>query len=402
MRRVLMLYWVVVLASIYIPSAVHAQFPSLAQTPPMGWSSWNFFGRRITDKDIRAMADAMVASGMKDVGYEYLNIDDTWEGERDASGTLHSNAKFPDMKALADYVHSKGLKLGIYSSPGPKTCAGFEGSFGHEAQDAQTFAAWGIDYLKYDMCSLHGMVRQQAPNDEEAQTRVYQAAFTKMSNAIKASGRPMVYSLSFGGFNAPWEWAPSAGANLWRTTLDINPSWDRISANMNEQAGLAPFAGPGHWNDPDMLEVGNGKLTPAENRSHFSIWAILAAPLIAGNDLSNMTPEVRAILTNREVISIDQDKLGQEGTRIYSEGEMDVWTRHLAGGALAVAVLSTGEERQYPSFHLKLSKLGLNGPQKARDLWTGESMVLSDELPIKLGAHDVLLVRIDHPNRHGH
>ena len=370
----------------------------------MGWSSWNFFGRRVTDKDIRAMADAMVASGMKDAGYTYVNIDDTWEGERDADGALHPNEKFPDMRALADYVHSKGLRFGIYAGPGPRMCEGGEGSgsLGHEEQDAQMFAAWGVDYLKYDMCSLHGMVLQQAPNDEEAQTRLYQAAFAKMSKAIHATGRPMVYSLSFGGFNAPWEWAPSVGANLWRTTLDIQANWDRVSANLNEQAGLAPFAGPGHWNDPDMLEVGNGKLTMAENRSHFSLWAILAAPLIAGNDLSNMTAEVRAILTNRDVIAIDQDKLGQEGTRIYSDAEMDVWTRHLAGGALAVAVLSTGEERKYPPFHLKLSKLGLNGPQRARNLWTGESIVLSDDLPIQLGVHDVFLVRMDQPNRSGH
>jgi alpha-galactosidase len=374
-----------------------AQTTQLAQTPPMGWNSWNFFHEQVTDKDIRNAADAMVASGMKDAGYEYVNIDDTWEGERDANGVLHSNKKFPDMKALADYVHSKGLKLGIYSSPGPKTCAGFEASLDHESQDAQTYAAWGIDYLKYDQCSFDKVQSRLAPGDPAAQLRILRAALAKMSEALKATGRPIVYSLSIGGENAPWEWGPSVGLNLWRDTQDISANWDRIYTILNLQAGLAHFAGPGHWNDPDMLEVGNGKLTLAENRSHFSMWAILAAPLIAGNDLSKMTPEVKAILTNRDVIAIDQDKLGQEGTRIYSDGEREVWARHLTGGALAIAVLNPGSNQFVFPFHLNMAKLGLAGPQTARNLWTGESIVLSNDFPIQLAGHDVFLVRIDHP-----
>jgi alpha-galactosidase len=294
----------------------------------MGWNSWNFFAGRVTDKDIRNAADQLVASGMKDAGYIYVNIDDTWEGERDADGVLHSNAKFPDMKALADYVHSKGLKLGIYSSPGPKTCAGFEASLGHEAQDAQLYASWGIDYLKYDLCSYRESVMSvQAPDDKAAQMRLMVTAYAKMDKALKATGRPIVYSLCQYGWDAVWEWGPKVGANLWRTTGDIQPYWQSIYSILNEQAGLAKYAGPGHWNDPDMLEVGNGRLSLAENRAHFSMWAMLAAPLLAGNDLPNMTPEVRAILTNRDVIAIDQDRLGHEATRVYSDGEVDVWTR---------------------------------------------------------------------------
>ncbi len=371
----------------------------VAQTPPMGWNSWNYFAERVSDKDIRAAADQLVATGMKDAGYVYVNIDDTWEGERDASGVLHANAKFPDMKALADYVHSKGLKIGIYSSPGPKTCGGYEGSLGHEAQDAQLYAQWGIDYLKYDLCSYTpDVMEKQAPGDKAAQMRLMTSAYARMDKALKATGRPIVYSLCQYGWDAVWEWAPSVGGNLWRTTGDVNPTWDRIYAIVSQQAGLEKFAGPGHWNDPDMLEVGNGKLTLAENRAHFTLWAMLAAPLLAGNDLPNMKPEIKAILTNREVIAVDQDRLGKQGTRAYSEGEVDVWTRPLAGGAMAIAVVNAGDGRYstHP-FHLNLRKLGLNGPQTGKDLWTGKAITLNDGQPLELASHDVLLVRINAP-----
>ena len=291
----------------------------VALTPPMGWNSWNFFAGRVSDKDIRSAADQLVSTGMKDAGYVYVNIDDTWEGERDANGVLHTNSKFPDMKALADYVHSKGLKIGIYSSPGPKTCAGYEASYNHEEQDAKLYAEWGIDYLKYDACSfIQQVMEKQAPNDKAEQMRMMRAAYAKMDHALKATGRPIVYSFCQYGMDAVWEWGPSAGGNLWRTTGDISPRWDRMYVILNEQAGLEKYAGPGHWNDPDMLEVGNGKLTLAENRLHFSMWAMLAAPLLAGNDLPNMRPEIKAILTNRDVIAIDQDPLGKQGSRAYS------------------------------------------------------------------------------------
>jgi alpha-galactosidase len=366
----------------------------------MGWNSWNYFADKVTDKDIRDAADQIVATGMKDAGYIYINIDDTWEGERDANGVLHTNSKFPDMKALADYVHSKGLKIGIYSGPGPKTCGGYAGSLGHEEQDAQLYASWGFDYLKYDLCSfIPEVMEKQAPNDKAEQMRIMQAAYAKMGKALKATGRPIVYSFCQYGWDAPWEWGPAIGGNLWRTTGDVSPHWDRIAVIGFSQAGLDKYAGPGHWNDPDMLEVGNGNLSLAENRSHFSLWAMLAAPLLAGNDLPNMKPEIKAILTNRDVIAIDQDKLGKQGTRGYAEGEVEVWTRHLAGGGLAVAIFNVADNGRFAShpFHLSLTRLGLHGPQTGKDLWTGKAVTLTDNQPIELASHDVLLVRIDAP-----
>jgi alpha-galactosidase len=384
------------LASISPASATAQQ---VAATPPMGWNSWNFFAEKVTDKDIRAAADQLVSTGMKDAGYNYVNIDDTWEAERDANGVLHTNSKFPDMKALADYVHSKGLKIGIYSGPGPKTCGGYVASLGHEEQDAKMYAAWGIDYLKYDLCSFNEEVMQkQAPHDKAEQMRLMVAAYQKMSDALKATGRPIVFSLCQYGWDSVWEWAPALRGNSWRTTDDINPHWDRIYAILSQQEGLEAYAGPGHWNDPDMLEVGNGELTLAENRSHFSMWAMLASPLLAGNDLPNMKPEIKSILMNRDVIAIDQDPLGKQAGRVYADGEVEVWTRHLKGGALAIAVLNAGSDRYstHP-FHLNLEKLGLHGPQQAKDLWTGKEMELTNNMPLELVTHDILLVRIASP-----
>jgi alpha-galactosidase len=393
---------------LYFPALVLSIFPLLpptaasaeqAQTPPMGWNSWNYFAERVDDKGVRAAADQIVATGMRDAGYIYVNIDDTWQGERDASGVLHPNAKFPDMKGLADYVHSKGLKIGIYSGPGPKTCAGYAGSLGHEEQDARTYAEWGIDYLKYDLCSfIPDVMEKQAPNDKAAQMRLMHEAYERMGKALEATGRPIVYSFCQYGWDAVWEWAPALGGNLWRTTGDISPDWDRIYALLEQQTGLAAYAGPGHWNDPDMLEVGNGKLSLAENRAHFSMWAMLAAPLLAGNDLPNMKPEIREILLNRAVIAVDQDRLGKQGTLAYADGEVEVWTRHLEGGALAVAVLGAGDNRYstHP-FHLNLEKLGLHGAQRARDLWSASEITLTQNMPIEIKSHDVLLVRIAEP-----
>jgi alpha-galactosidase len=379
------------------PSPAHSQ--AVAQTPPMGWNSWNFFAERVTDKDIRAAADQLVSTGMKDAGYIYVNIDDTWEADRGPDGVLRTNSKFPDMKALADYVHSKGLKIGIYSGPGPKTCGGYTASLGHEEQDAKMYADWGIDYLKYDLCSfIPAVMQKQAPTDKAAQMKLMIAAYEKMGKALQATGRPIVYSLCQYGWDAVWEWAPALGGNSWRTTGDIDPHWDRIYAIVSQQEGLEAYAGPGHWNDPDMLEVGNGKLSLAENRSHFSWWALLAAPLLAGNDLPNMKPAIKAILTNRDVIAIDQDSLGKQGGRIYSDGEVEVWTRQLSGGALAVGVFNVGSDRYstHP-FHLDLGKLGLHGAQSGKNLWTGKPTQLTEGQAIELASHDVLLVRIDAP-----
>jgi len=373
--------------------------PLVAQTPPMGWNSWNYFAGRVTEQDIKNAADQMVATGMRDAGYVYINIDDTWEGERDATGVLHTNQKFPDMKELADYVHARGLKLGIYSGPGAKTCAGYAASLGHEEQDAKLYAEWGIDYLKYDLCSFHRDVMEaKAPQDEAEQMRLMIAAYDKMGKALQATGRPMVYSLCQYGWDAVWEWGPSVGANLWRTTGDVQANWMSIYEIIERQAGLAGYAGPGHWNDPDMLEVGNGKMSLAENRSHFSMWAMLASPLLAGNDLPNMKPEIKAILTNKDVIAIDQDKLGKQAQRVYVEGQVEIWTRPLAGGAMAVAILNSGDDRvaTHP-FRLNLAKIGLHGPQKAKDLWTGQEITLTENQRLEIKHHDTLLVRIAQP-----
>ncbi len=377
--------------------AKHA-YGQVAMTPPMGWNSFNYFSHNVTDKDIRDAADQMVAMGMKDVGYTYVNIDAAWEGARDANGVLHTNDRFPDMKALADYVHSKGLKIGIYSSPGPKTCGHDEGSYGHEEQDAKMYADWGVDYLKYDLCGFRDLMRERAPNDPAEQMKMMIDSYDKMAKALKATGRPIVFSVCQYGMDAPWEWVPALGGNLWRTTYDIKPNWNSIYTILSQQEGLQRYAGPGHWNDPDMLEVGNGQLSPAENRSHFSMWAMLSAPLLAGNDLVHMKAEVLDILTRRDVIALDQDRLGSQAERVYSEGEVDVWKKQLADGAVAVAVLNAGSARYLTHpFHLNLAKLGLHGTQRGKDLWTGKEIDLKNDMPVEIGSHDILLVRIANP-----
>lgn len=384
---------VLLFAVLLMPSALLAQSGTVAATPPMGWNSWNLFAGRVTDKDVRAAADAMVSSGMKDAGYIYINIDDTWQGQRDAQGNIQPNNKFPDMKALADYVHSKGLKIGIYSSPGPQTCARYEGSYGHEEQDARTYAAWGFDYLKYDLCSFRQIMNQQAPNDPAKATQMMKDAYEKMHKALLATGRPIVYSLCQYGWDAVWEWGPSVGGNLWRTTGDINPTWDRMTLIGFSQAGLSKYAAPGHWNDPDMLEVGNGKLTLDENRTHMSLWAILAAPLLAGNDLSQMKPETSAILTNREVIAIDQDPLGKQGDRVSEVGPVEIWSKPLKGGDKAVALFNR-DDTALP-ITLKLSDVGFSSGAKARDIWAAKDLgKLQGAYTATVPRHGVVLLRL--------
>ena len=364
--------------------------PSAAPTPPMGWNSWNHFEAKVDDATVRAQADAMAANGMRDAGYRYINIDDTWEGTRDASGVIHPNAKFPDMKALADYVHSKGLKLGIYSSPGPKTCAGYEGSFGHEAQDAQTYAAWGIDYLKYDLCSLS--TPMIASGSLEKAQAIELAAYKKMDTALQATGRPIVYSLCQYGFSQVWRWGGSVGGNLWRTTGDISDKFDRMAVIGFGQAGLAKFAKPGNWNDPDMLEVGNGGMTAVEYRTHMSLWALLAAPLLAGNDLTKMTPETLAILTNREVIAIDQDAAGRQGDRVRAEGPLEVWAKPLGGGAQAVGLFNLADQPAY--IDVDFAEVGFKGPVKARDVWGAKDLGKLKTYRAMVPGHGVVLLRI--------
>jgi alpha-galactosidase len=363
----------------------------------MGWNSWNYFADKVDDKAIRDAADALVSTGLRDAGYIYVNIDDTWEGERDAQGVLHTNKKFPDMKGLADYVHSKGLKIGIYSGPGPKTCAGYEGSYNHEDQDAKMYADWGIDYLKYDLCSfIPDVMQKQAPGDFEKQMALMHGAYQKMNQALAKTGRPIVFSLCQYGWDAVWAWGPKVGANLWRTTGDISPDYDRMSVIGFAQAGLTKFAGPGHWNDPDMLEVGNGKMTLDENLTHMTLWAMLAAPLLAGNDLSNMKPEILKILENKEIIAIDQDPLGVQGDRVYAEGPIEVWTKPLKDGSKAVAIFNRGDVRsnEYP-VHLRFKDIGVTGPVKARDIWAGKNLgTITDGYKLKPTTHGVILLKI--------
>ena len=348
----------------------------------MGWNSWNHFAERIDDKTVRETADALVSTGLKDAGYIYLNIDDTWEGQRDARGFIHSNEKFPDMKALADYVHSKGLKLGIYSSPGPKTCAGFEGSLGHEEQDAETYAQWGTDYLKYDWC-------QQPPSNVEQM----KAAYTKMHDALAKAGRPIVLSLCQYGWNKVWEWGPSVGGNLWRTTGDISDRYAVMAEIGFNQNGLEKFAGPGHWNDPDMLEVGNGGMNEDEYRTHVSLWAILAAPLIAGNDLTKMTPYTVEILTNREVIAVDQDPLGKQGFRVTQEGPFEVWMKPMADGSKVVGLFN--RQRTIEQMAVTFSQIGISGEASVRDLWLKRGLGrFKDKYSAYVPAHGVVLIRV--------
>jgi len=378
------------LAALLAGPQVQAADPILAATPPMGWNSWNHFAEKIDDATVRAQADAMVASGMRDAGYVYINIDDTWEGERDAKGVIHPNAKFPDMKALADYVHGKGLKLGIYSSPGPKTCAHFEGSYGHEEQDAKTYAEWGIDYLKYDLCSLGETLEKVSPLDAR---KIMREAYVKMHEALKKTGRPIVLSLCQYGYDSVWHWGASVGGNLWRTTGDITDSYDRMAEIGFGQAGLAKFAGPGHWNDPDMLEVGNGGMSAAEYRTHMSLWALLAAPLIAGNDLTKMTPETVALLTNKDIIAIDQDPAGKQGDRVHAEGTLEIWARTLADGSKVVALFNRNDILN--EIRVDFRELGFKGPVKAHDVWADKDLgELPSQTRLPLAGHDVILLRV--------
>jgi len=393
LKSPLRLAWTFAILAAAALACAQSSYAASSSTPPMGWNSWNHFAAKIDDATIRAQADAMVASGLRDVGYRYINIDDTWEGQRDAQGVIHPNAKFPDMKALADYVHSKGLKLGIYSSPGAKTCAGYEGSLGHEAQDAQTYAAWGVDYLKYDLCSL-GPSMQAAGDLEKAQALEI-AAYQKMNIALRATGRPIVYSLCQYGFYQPWRWGRSVGGALWRTTGDINDKFARMIQIGTSQAGLSKFQEPGSWNDPDMLEIGNGGMNATEYRTHMSLWAILAAPLLAGNDLTTMTPETTAILSNKGVIAIDQDAAGKQGDRLRQEGPLETWVKPLADGSKAVGLFNLSDLPANMS--LRTSDLGFKGASIMQDVWANKALGRISAYRAVVPAHGVLLLRVSKP-----
>jgi alpha-galactosidase len=375
---------------VMLASAAHAQkFEGLAPTPPMGWNSWNTFAIKIDEKLIRDTADALVASGMQAAGYTYVVIDDGWEAkERDAQGNLVPDpARFPSgLKALGDYLHSKGFKFGIHNCAGTKTCSGFPGGRGHEFQDARAYASWGVDYLKYDWCE-HGTA-----NAEET--------YRTMGSALVSAGRPVVFSLCEWGNNKPWLWAKPIG-HLWRTTGDVTDCYDCQAVYstgwkviLDSQVDLEKYAGPDHWNDPDMLEVGNPGLSLAESRAQFSLWSILAAPLMAGNDVRHMTPAIREILTNREVIALDQDSLGKQGYRYMTHPGKEIWVKELASGEWAVCFLASGDNRldlRVDWAHFPF----LKGTYRIRDLWQKKDMGTTEKgLTARVAPHDVLLVKL--------
>jgi alpha-galactosidase len=365
----------------------------LALTPPMGWNSWNRFASDNNEQTVRATADAMLASGMRDAGYQYVVIDDCWQTSRDANGFIVADAqKFPSgIKALADYIHSRGLKFGIYSDAGRLTCGGRPGGQGHEYQDAITYARWGVDYLKYDWCST---------GDRNAQE-----GYAVMADALRQTGRPIVFSMCEWGTAKPWLWAKNTG-NLWRTTGDIFDSFSKPDptktwahtvtdiVDLNEP--LWPFAGPGHWNDADMLEVGNGGMTPTEYRSHFSLWAMMASPLMAGNDVARMDESTRSILLNKEVIAVDQDPLGVQGHRVSKDGASEVWVKPLDGGGRALLLFNRGDAPT--TIRATADLLGWPGGVRAkvRDLWAHKEMgAWTGSIEASVEPHGVMMFRID-------
>jgi len=391
------------LMSVLVLLACSASFAAmgwddLAQTPPMGWNSWNTFRLDINESLVRGIADMFVEKGFKDAGYEYIVIDDGWQIARDDLGNIVVNKdKFPSgIKALADYIHSKGLKFGIYSDAGYATCGGFPGSLGYEYQDARQYAAWGVDYLKYDWCNTGN---QNAPD-----------SYQLMRNALEKAGRPIVFSMCEWGTSEPWQWGKGVG-HLWRTTFDIRPCWDcgqkthskgvqvenfiGFTKILDLQVGLETYAGPGHWNDPDMLEVGNGKLTVDENRSHFSLWCMLASPLMMGNDIRKATPETLEILLNKEAIAVNQDPLGKQGVKVRDDGDAEVWSRQLQDGSRAVVLFNRAKMPQ--NIGMMWTEIGypLSLTAKVRDVWANKDMgTFTGGYSADIPPHGVALLKV--------
>jgi len=383
-------------------AAFGQKFEGLALTPPMGWNSWNTYSSNISEELVKDTAEAMIANGMRDAGYVYIVLDDTWSAmERDADGNLQAHPeKFPSgMKAIGDYLHERGFKFGIYGCAGRKTCGGYPGSWGHEFQDARKFAEWGVDYLKYDWCS--------------SGTADARDAYTRMRDALYTAGRPIVFSICEWGHSKPWEWAGDVG-HLWRTTGDIMDCYDckqrweqgwkvildlQFSqvqpADGQPGNGINAFAGPGHWNDPDMLEVGNAGLTFAESRAHFTLWCILAAPLMAGNDVRAATPEIVAVLTDREALAVNQDKLGKQGWRFRAEPSQEIWVRELAAGEWAVAILNSGATAADVEIDFNHGFWFLGGKCSVRDIWNKrDAGDTSGKFSAHIDAHDAAFLRL--------
>ncbi|MGW7007260.1 NPCBM/NEW2 domain-containing protein [Streptomyces sp. NPDC054933] len=358
----------------------------LARTPPMGFNNWNstHCGPGFNEATVEGIADIFVSKGLKAAGYQYVNLDDCWAlPDRDAKGKLVPDpARFPHgIKAVADYVHAKGLKLGIYTSAGTKTCnsKGFPGALGHEYSDAQQFADWGVDYLKYDNCNNQGVDAKQR--------------YTTMRDALKATGRRIVFSICEWGENQPWLWAADVG-NLWRTTGDISDNWSSMLSNLKQNLPLAQYAGPGHWNDPDMLEVGNGGMTDTEYRSHFSMWAVMAAPLLIGNDLRKATPSTYDIITNKDVIAVDQDPLGKQGTVLSSDSGRWTVVKPMADGSRAVALFNETDQPQ----RIATTAAAIGLPQRSaytlRDLWQHKDYETAGTVSATVPAHGTALSRV--------
>jgi alpha-galactosidase len=369
---------------------------ALAQTPPLGWNSWNVWAAAVDDAKVRAAADAMVSTGLAAQGYQYINIDDTWEGKRDDKGVLQTNEKFPDMKALAEYVHAKGLKLGIYSGPGPTTCQRFPASYQFEEIDARTWASWGIDYLKYDWCGYSQIesTRTELPG--------LQKPYLLMRRVLDTIDRDMVYSLCQYGWGKVWEWGNEVGGNLWRTTGDITDTWTSMSGIGFAQAGHEKYSGPGHWNDPDMLVVGkvgwgpnihDTRLTPNEQVVHITLWSLQAAPLLIGADMAQLDPFTIDLLGNREVLAVDQDPLGKAAGRVQAEPWFEIWARPLSDGTTAVGLFNRAPEPA--SVTAKFSDLGISGTQPVRDFWLHKDLGSSrDQFSTMVPRHGVVFVKI--------
>jgi alpha-galactosidase len=367
MYRSWKLVWLVMSFLLALPLCSTAQ----VSTPPMGWDTWNFFGLKLhappSDAPIRAEAAAMVASGMQTVGYTYIIIDDEWQGTRDSQGNIQPNPEnFPyGMAALADYVHGLGLKIGIYSSPGPLTCSKHIGSYGHEQQDANTFASWGMDYLKYDWCGAKG-----------DPATVFKLMYTSLQN----TGRPFVYSISNYGMEQPWKWAgPQSGANMWRTSPDVKDNFDIMAENGFSNDGLQQYAGPTKgWNDADMLQIGNGAMGIESYRTQMTLWCILSAPLIAGNDMTQLLnsdkldQEYLELLTNPAVIAVDQDPMGAQGWRVWQQGAQEIWKKPMSDGSTVVGIFNkvTGTV----TVDLPFKAIGVSGTVDAYDLWAGKDL----------------------------
>ena len=360
----------------------------LARTPPMGWNSWNHFGCNVSASLIREVADAMAASGMRDAGYQYVTIDDCWQVGRDAKGVIVADSvRFPGgMKPLADYVHSKGLKFGIYTDAGRRTCEGRPGSYGSEEIDAKTYAQWGVDYVKIDWCNAEGI---DAPTQ-----------YAKLRDALLKSGRPIVFSICEWGSNRPWEWAPAVG-NLWRTTGDISDRWNSVLTIVNLSSQYWHVAKPGAWNDPDMLEVGNGGMTRDEYRSHFSLWAMMAAPLVAGNDVRTMADTTRQaaatrdILLNRDVIAVDQDSLGVQGMIVSNNPpDLQVWVKPMKDGSKAVLLFNRASVPSPMTANWRT--IGIASKQaRVRDLWAHtDSSGVADRYTATVPSHGVVMLRV--------